>query len=126
MKRRNGFTMIEILMVIGMLIIVAAIGMTAIRQFTDLSDQRKAEIAALRVKTLCEATWSKHGIDGPESARIEMAIKTLEDQGVNTATVTDWSADALKARVPTVDPPKWDTKDAMDLMGWKMEEGVQE
>lgn len=48
-----------------------------------------------------------------------MAAKVLDDQGVNRATVTDWSRDGLAARVPSVITPEWTTQEALDLMGWE-------
>lgn len=116
-RRNSGFSLIQMLVVLAIIAGLAMATLSGVQQAKENVVKRNAQAREASRVSLVEQAWADRGINGPESARLELARIILTAQGVDTATVTDWTPAGLAARTPAVEPPMWTTPEAMALAG---------
>lgn len=111
MKRKHAFSMLETLVVVA--IIAAIVGISFMIRARDRAEWDK--IKAPKRVMMIEFEYSKMGIDSPESARRFIASIIMQQRGIDTATVTDWSPEALSAM--GVEVPEYTSPEALVIVG---------
>ena len=106
MKRQSGFTLIELMIVVAIVAILAAIALPAYQTYTLRAKYSEVVAAAGPAKTAFEVC--AQGLDVP-SASIDTASPNVGGQCVDAATA------ALKAAIADANPSRIDTSDTATL-----------
>lgn len=120
-NRHCGFSLLETLVCIALIGILLSAAIFVHATFRKSEAIRAAQVAEKNRQTRMEAAWALEGVQGPGTARIAMARRILIGQGIDPATVLDWSEAGLAGRTPPVITPDWLSVEASEIMAFGIE-----